>query len=272
MVAPGRRRYSHDTMATISVVIPSRNDAQMLAACLAALGRQSRAPDEIVVVDNASTDNTADVCSAAGVRYLYLEVPGITGATAAGLDAATGDILGRLDADSVPPPDWLERVEELLASTGPLTAVTGPGDFYGANRIICWVARNIYIGGYVRVVGLLLGHPPLFGSNFAMPAAMWAALRGRVHRNQPELHDDLELSYQIRPEMSVIYDPSLRVGVSARPFYSWRGLGSRVKRAYQTFDVDFRAEPPLRRLRERRRLRAGRGLTPPPHTAPRGPG
>ncbi|WP_341393087.1 glycosyltransferase family A protein [Arthrobacter sp. G119Y2] len=259
-------------MPTISVVIPSRNDAPMLAACLAALGRQTRPPDEVVVVDNGSTDDTAAVCSAAGVCRISLDVPGITGATAAGFDAATGRILARLDADSVPPPDWLERVERLLAAAGPLTAVTGPGDFYGANRLICWIARNIYIGGYIRVVGLLLGHPPLFGSNFAMPADMWAALRGRVHRDRPELHDDLELSYQIRADMSVVYDPRLRVGVSARPFYSWQGLGSRVVRAYQTFDVDFRAEPPGPRLRERYRMRAGRRLSPPPHTAPKDPG
>ncbi|MDK1358785.1 glycosyltransferase family 2 protein [Arthrobacter sp. zg-Y1219] len=263
-------------MPTISVVIPVRNDAPMLAACLAALDRQTRAPEEIVVVDNGSTDDTAAVCASAGVRRVYQEVPGIAGATAAGFDAAGGQILARLDADSVPPPRWLERVEMRLASSGPLTAVTGPGDFYGAGRFTCWVARNIYIGGYIRAVGLLLGHPPLFGSNFALPAPMWAALRNRVHRDRSEVHDDLDLSYQIRPDMSVIYDPRLRVGVSARPFYSWRGLGSRILRAYQTFDIDFRAEPPGRRLRERHRLRhrrrAGRKATPPPHTAPKGHG
>lgn len=262
-------------MATISVIIPVRNDAPMLAACLAALDRQTRAPDEIVVVDNGSTDETAAVCKAAGVRRVYQEVRGITGATAAGFDAASGEILARLDADSVPPPRWLERVESLLAASGPLTAVTGPGDFYGANRLICWVARNIYIGGYIRAVGLLLGHPPLFGSNFAMPAPMWAAIRNRVHRDRPEVHDDLDLSYQLRADMSVMYDPRLRVGVSARPFYSWQGLGSRVVRAYQTFDIDFRDEPPGRRLRDRYRLRAERRAlrtaTPPPHTAPKGP-
>lgn len=240
-------------MPTISVVIPSRNDAEMLAVCLAALARQTRPPDEIVVVDNGSTDHTKAICAEAGVRRIYVAIPGVARATAAGLDAADGEILARLDADSVPPLGWVERLETVLGGCGPLTAVTGPGDFYGANRLVRWVARTVYIGGYITVVGLLLGHPPLFGSNFALPAPMWAALRDRVHRDQPQVHDDLDLSYQIRPGMTVLYDPLLRVGVSARPFNSWQGLLSRVVRAYQTFDIDFRAEPPGRRLRERRR-------------------
>ena len=63
-------------MATISVVIPTRNDADMLAVCLAALAGQTRPADEIVVVDNASTDNTAAVCAAAGARRIAVELPG----------------------------------------------------------------------------------------------------------------------------------------------------------------------------------------------------
>lgn len=261
MAPPGPRRYSRGTMPTISVIIPARNDAPLLAVCLAAVARQSRPADEVVVVDNGSTDATASICAAADVRRVYLDVPGVTGATAAGLDAATGDILARLDADSIQPPGWLARIERQLGSCGPLTALTGPGDFYGAGRFICWVAGTLYIGGYFRVVGLLLGHPPLFGSNFALPAPLWQAIRDRVHRDRPEVHDDLDLSYQLRPGMSVRYDPQLRVGVSARPFYSWRALGRRVVRAYQTFRIDFRSEPPVRRRRERRRSR--RRITPP---------
>ena len=46
-------------MTTISVVIPTRNDADMLAVCLAALADQTRQADEIVVVDNASTISSA---------------------------------------------------------------------------------------------------------------------------------------------------------------------------------------------------------------------
>jgi len=101
----------------VSVVIPTRNDAAMLAACLDLLSRQTRPADEIIVVDNASSDNTAAVCSAAGVRRILVDVPGIPATTAAGFDAAAGDITARLDTDSRPrrigwngwKPSWAPR-------------------------------------------------------------------------------------------------------------------------------------------------------------------
>jgi hypothetical protein len=53
--------------------------------------------------------------------------------------------------------------------------------------------------------------------------------------------------------MSVTYDPSLRVGVSARPFASLDSMRSRMAMTMETFREEFSAEPPLRRLAERRR-------------------
>ncbi|MCQ1986952.1 MULTISPECIES: glycosyltransferase family A protein [unclassified Arthrobacter] len=253
-------------MSTITVVIPSHNDAVMLAACLDAVSRQTRPPDEVLVVDNASTDATADVCRAAGVRRIYEPRVGVTSATFRGFDEARGEWLARLDADSVPPPQWLERLEADLLEAGEDTAVTGPGQFYGANRLIRWIAEHLYIGGYRWSMTLLMGHPPIFGSNFGLHCSMWNRLRTRVHRDNPRVHDDLDLCYQLRPGMQVRWDPDLRVAVSARPFNTWRGLGRRVAMAYDTFKVEFREEPPLRRRRERAALRtrnrtdaAGRG-------------
>ncbi|AIY01400.1 glycosyl transferase family protein [Arthrobacter sp. PAMC 25486] len=248
---------NRQSMRTIAVVIPSRNDAAMLAVCLAHLALQSRPADEIIVVDNASTDNTAEICAAAGVRRIFWPVPGVAGASARGFDAAGTDIIARIDADSRPGPDWLARVESDLTGAGPLALVTGPGDFYGGPRVVCWLGLTLYLGGYFHVVGLLLGHPPVFGSNYAMTSEVWERIGPAVTRNVPAMHDDLEVSYLLRPDMHVNYDAGLRMPVSARPFESWSSLGRRLVMAWGTFGHLFASERPL--IRRRTRLRWARG-------------
>ena len=57
-------------MSTISVVIPVYNDAALLRRCLEALAAQTRRADEIVVVDNGSTDDSAEVARRGGARVV----------------------------------------------------------------------------------------------------------------------------------------------------------------------------------------------------------
>ncbi|WP_259460222.1 glycosyltransferase family A protein [Pseudarthrobacter phenanthrenivorans] len=240
---------------TVSVVIPTRNDAEMLQACLLLLSRQSRPADEIIVVDNASSDNTEAVCSAAGVRRIPVDVPGIPATAAAGFDAATGDIIARLDTDSRPPADWLERLEAALAAAGPQSLITGPAQFYGGRAWARWAGRHLVLAAYFRLFGFLLGHPPVFGSNFALRRPVWQEIRGSVVRNNADVHDDLDISYRLRPEMRVIYDPALSVGISARPLTSWASIRRHLAMTLVTFRVEFREEPPLRRRLQRLRAR-----------------
>lgn len=227
-------------MTRVSVVIPALNDSTMLAVCLRALEAQTRVADEIVVVDNGSTDDTAEVARAAGARVVPEPVRGIFPATATGFDAASGDLLARLDADSVPPSDWLERVVSEFEANPALAALSGPGDFYGSSRFVHWIAETLYIGGYIWFVGWLLGHPPLFGSNLALRASTWQRLRATVHRSMREIHDDLDLAIHVEPDMVVVFDKTLRVGVSARPFESLSGLGRRVSWAFSTLALNSR--------------------------------
>ena len=242
-------------MGTISVVIPSLNDAGFLSACLDALARQVRPADEVIVVDNGSTDATAEVARAAGARVVTQPVRGIWPATAAGFDAASGDLLARLDADSIPGPGWLAEVERRMSLPDLPTVVTGTGVFYGGTGPRRWIARNLYIGGYFVVVGALLGHPPVYGSNYAMRSSAWLELRDLVHRDRADVHDDLDLAWWLRPGMTVVHDRDLLVGVSARPFDSLPEISRRVRMAFHTLGVEWRAWPPLRRRIERRRDR-----------------
>jgi glycosyltransferase involved in cell wall biosynthesis len=239
-------------MTVISVVIPALNDGPMLKRCLDALAHQIRPADEIIVVDNGSTDDTAEVARAAGARVVVEPKRGIPAATAAGFDAATGSIIGRLDADSVPPPGWLLKIEHRFENEPELAAVTGPGEFYGAPRIVRRLGEVVYLGGMFWSMGWLLGHPPLFGSNFAISAAAWRRIRHTAHRDVRELHDDLDLSFQFTADMRVEYDSHLRVAVSARPFSTLGGLARRVYWAYTTVATNAREQSLLERRADRK--------------------
>lgn len=239
-------------MTTISVVIPSYNDALFLERCLAALAGQLRPADEIIVVDNASTDATADVARAAGVRVVYEPMRGIWPAAATGYDAASGDVIARLDADSVPPADWLLRIESELTDSPGIDVVTGPGDFYDCNALVGFLGRNLYIGGYFWWIGLWLTHPPIFGSNFAMRRSVWLDTRDLVHRARSDVHDDLDFSLHLDPSVTVAYEPTLRVGISARPFDTWSGFARRVRWAVRTLYLHWPEDSPWRRRMARR--------------------
>jgi glycosyltransferase involved in cell wall biosynthesis len=217
---------------TVSVVIPVRDDADHLERCLAALERQSDPPDEIVIVDNRSSDRTQAVAASHDVVYVREGQLGIPAAASAGYDAASGDIIARLDADSVPPEDWVHRLRSALVADPTLTAVTGPGVFDSLPALARRFVDVAYMRAYFAVFGGIIGRPPLFGSNFAMVRPAWAAARDRVHRHDPKVHDDLDLSFNLDPQTHVLLDRDLRVRVSARPFAhplgfvwrAWRGI------------------------------------------------
>jgi glycosyltransferase involved in cell wall biosynthesis len=90
-----------------SVVIPALNEACHLGQLLSDLQRQSRRPDELIVVDAGSTDATVDIAERSQAVVLHGEPPVARGRNLGGY-SATGDLIFFLDADTRLPGTFFE--------------------------------------------------------------------------------------------------------------------------------------------------------------------
>jgi glycosyltransferase involved in cell wall biosynthesis len=116
---------------TFSVIVCAHNEARYLSACLHSLLAQSRLPDEILVVDNASTDATRAVAlQVPRVRVVDEPRKSLVVARETGRRATTGDVLVYLDADCRAPLTWLATIERRFLASPGLLALSGPYRYY----------------------------------------------------------------------------------------------------------------------------------------------
>jgi glycosyltransferase involved in cell wall biosynthesis len=87
----------------VSVIIPSYNSAKWLAAAVESVRGQIRPADEIVIVDDGSTDDTASLCRTfgEGIKYVHRENGGLAAARNTGVRNSSGDCMLFLDADDI---------------------------------------------------------------------------------------------------------------------------------------------------------------------------
>ncbi len=131
-------------MPTLTVVVPTLNEAERLPRLLELLARQSTPPDAVVVADAGSTDETRAIARTAGAAVVDGGLPGA--GRNAGAAVATTDLVLFLDADNEPPSDWIElaiaEFEErgLAAAAGRIAPVErDPGNLFACD------AANLYL-------------------------------------------------------------------------------------------------------------------------------
>src|SRR5262245_6150649 len=103
----------------ISVIIPCHNAGRWIADTLRSVAAQTYPAHEVIVIDDASTDNSIAEVGRSGVPVTLLHVVARNAAAArnAGIEAASGDWIALLDADDVWYPNHLARAVELLSNS-----------------------------------------------------------------------------------------------------------------------------------------------------------
>lgn len=111
----------------VSVIVAARNEAERIPTLLQALREQTRPPDEIIIVDDRSDDSTAAVVEGFRPVFPQLRIVKITdlpdgmapkkNALDAGIRSSTGEIICCTDADCIPPPTWIARLESAFDDT-----------------------------------------------------------------------------------------------------------------------------------------------------------
>jgi glycosyltransferase involved in cell wall biosynthesis len=159
----------------ISVIVCAHNEERFIAGCIHSLLAQTRVPDEVLVINNASTDRTGEVArSLPGVHVIDEPRKGLVVARERGRREAAGDLLVYVDADCRAPLTWLERIERRFVRDSSLTALSGNYRFYDWDwwgRLLIR-AYDFTLGpaSHFLAKGLRLG-VVFYGGNFAVRRA-----------------------------------------------------------------------------------------------------
>lgn len=147
----------------LSFVVPAYNEEKYIGSCLSSI--TNSAPDvyEIVVVNNASTDKTAEVAKAfPKVRVVLEPTKGLTYARQRGFMEAKGDILAYIDADTRISPKWYKEVKEKFAKESGLVCLSGPFYYYDLSlwqRVLTKIYWNYGAAPLDAVTGYMVSGP-----------------------------------------------------------------------------------------------------------------
>lgn len=196
----------------VSVVVPALNEEKFITNNLLSLVRQDFKNFEIIVVDNNSTDKTAEIAKKFGVTVIYNAEKGVGAARQAGFAIAKGKIIATTDADNILPPDWLTRIvhefekdEKLVAFGGLFRLYSGP---LSARIAVRYLTYPVF-----KFDKLMSSKWSLIAQNMAVSKKAFQKVGGFKHL---QIGEDADLAQRLSEIGKVYLDPEFLVYASGR--------------------------------------------------------
>ena len=222
---------------TISVLIPSYNEEKSIAACIDSCLNQSRPVDEIIIIDDGSTDTTPEILSSYGAKITNIRLKKNTGnksiAQEIGLSYVKTDVFIATDADTILDRDFVKFVEEDFNSDSKIVAVAGyirslKHNWLTACRELDYVIGQDFHKVAQEYIGSLLVIPGCAGAFKAQ------VFKEHITFDHDTLTEDLDFTYKFNKKELKIYfdkraivhtqDPAT-IGVYAKQMRRWYAGG-----------------------------------------------
>ncbi len=200
-----------NTKLRFSIVVPCYNESAYVASAIKSLKSQTyTGPYEIIVVDNNSTDKTAEIAKSLGVKVVKEKNAGVCYARQKGTDAARGEIIVSTDADSTFDKDWLKRIDEAFAQSDDIVAVTGPFSYDGG-PIWSSYADSLFnlLDLIYKLTGIVLYSP---AANLSFKKSAWEG----YNTTMTQYGDEMDQLKRFRKKGKVVFKSHLVVKTSAR--------------------------------------------------------
>ncbi|MFA7208833.1 MAG: glycosyltransferase family 2 protein [Parcubacteria group bacterium] len=169
----------------LSIIIPAYNEENYIGECLESIQSEMEGKTyavETIVVDNASTDKTAETARAfPGVKVVYEPAKGLTSARRAGYLASVGDLVANIDADTKLPAGWIDKVFSEFSHNGKLVALSGPYIYYDLSYLQRGAVKFFYFLGYLTHIinhKILKKGAMLQGGNFIIRRSALERIHG----------------------------------------------------------------------------------------------
>jgi len=221
-----------------SVVIPAHNEEKNISATIRALLAQDHPDFEIIVVNNASTDRTAEIARGFPVKVVHESRKGLLWARERGRLEATGDIVVNIDADCLPDEDWLSRGTAHFLDDE-VAAVSGPYDYYDGTPSFRYISRfaqrNVYylMNLFVQLPMIRGGAVMIGGNNFIRRAVI-EKMRG-YNTDLTFYGEDTDTAKRVSRHGRVIFSRSLMMKTSSRRFKDEGTLKLSIKYLFYFF-------------------------------------
>jgi glycosyltransferase involved in cell wall biosynthesis len=221
------------------VIVPAYNEAERIGATLSALAAQSDTDFTLLVVDNNSTDGTAEIARAFAapfpVHVLVETDKGVGCAVDTGFRhaiAAGATLLARTDADCLPRPGWVAAARRSFAAGAGLVCgrITARRDEHGPLGRLSFRALVAVAAGFGRLRpahradGYLAPYRMHAGNNMAITAALYQACGGMPRRPSPT--DRTFLNRVRRTTAAIAHNRSMVVENSTRRLRAYGVIGT----------------------------------------------